>query len=214
MAGSKRFPKQPANEYWILDRKQIRCLSSARRSDMLDRLAASGPLSARELAGEIGMQPPAVYRHLQLLAAVGLVVEAGVRTTGRKPEKLYATPAPRMRLVHALGDPRFKTLCADLAGALGRQMARDFQYGVRHPAAEALGPRRNLGIVRVLGAPGPKALAAINKHFEAILELMFTERAPEAPFLAVTWTLAPVRARNAVAKAPSGRRKGSSRARR
>lgn len=85
-----RSPARSA-AYWILDRKQIQCLSSSRRQDMVDRLAGDGPLSVRELARAIGMKPSAIYHHLEQLLAVGLVIESGHRTVNRRQEKLYAT---------------------------------------------------------------------------------------------------------------------------
>jgi DNA-binding transcriptional ArsR family regulator len=172
---------------------------------MVDRLAASGPISIRELAAGIGKRPSALYRHLGMLLEVGLVVEAGTRVVRRKQEKLYATPAPRMRLIHALGDPRLADLMVQLVATLGRQMTRDFAHGISRSEARHLGDDRNLGLFRLVGAPGPKALAAINRRLDEILEILLEPPDPKAPFLALTWTLSPVRSRSAPAPRASKR---------
>jgi DNA-binding transcriptional ArsR family regulator len=192
-------------EYWILDRDQIHCLVSAQRTDMVDRLAARGPMSMRELAAEIGMKPPALYRHLQKLLDVGLVVETGTRVVNRKQERLYATPSPRMRLIHALGDPRFRDQMVQLVATLGRQMARDFEHGIRRGDAQTQGPERNLGLFRLLGSPDAATLARINAHLDGIMELMLTQHDPRAPFIALTWTMTPVREKAANGAAPKRR---------
>src|SRR5689334_10101526 len=89
--------------YWILERRQIACLASPRRQDILDRLVATGPCSVREFCAAVGLAPSAAYHHLRRLEAVGLVVEAGTRVVNRRTERLYAPRAPRMRLARALG---------------------------------------------------------------------------------------------------------------
>ncbi len=186
-----RSPARSA-AYWILDRKQIQCLSSSRRQDMVDRLAGDGPLSVRELARAIGMKPSAIYHHLEQLLAVGLVIESGHRTVNRRQEKLYATPSPRMRLQRALAEPRFRDLITQSATALCRQAERDFATGIQQAEAVTEGPRRNLGFFRVLGAPRPDALARINQHLEAIAELLWEQPQADAPLISLAWTLAPI----------------------
>lgn len=202
----------PPGEYWILDRGQLQCLVSPLRTDMVDRLAASGPLSIRELAAGIGKQPSALYRHMELLLAAGLVVEAGTRVVRRKQEKLYATPAPRMRLIHALADPRFADVLVELVATLGRQMTRDFAHGIARPDARTLGDDRNLGLFRLVSAPGPKALAEVNHHLNEILEILLAPPDPNAPFLALAWTMSPVRSRSTPVTRPFAARASTSRA--
>jgi len=188
-------PRRTADtdDFWILDRKQLRCLTSARRQEMVDRLAASGPLSIRELAGSIGVRPSALYHHLELLVAVGLVVEAGTRVVRRRTEKLYGTPSPRMRLLRALAVPRFRSLVTAIVSGMCRQMDRDFAAGIEQPGAEVEGPRRNLGFFRLLGAPGTQALAEINRCLDRIAELLWKRGSTAEPTLVLGWTLAPLR---------------------
>jgi DNA-binding transcriptional ArsR family regulator len=209
MPMTRPTPQRGKRTYWILRQDQVRCLASARRQEILDRLVAVGPSSVRECATSIGLAPSAVYRHLHQLVAVGLVVEAGRRVVQRRTEKLYAPIAPRVRLAGALDqglEPRlFKTVVASLS----RQMNRDFAAAVARPGAVTRGARRNLGFFRLVGAPDARTLARINRHLAEIAELLWSTPGRKRPLVALGWVLAPV-GRGAAAPAsrkPAARRR-------
>jgi DNA-binding transcriptional ArsR family regulator len=185
-----------AKTYWILGRAQLTALTSPRRQDLLDRLAAAGPSSVREVAAGIGMAPSAVYHHLRRLERAHLVVEAGSRRVGRRVERIYRAVAPRMRLLKALGDPAHRKTMRRVVAALCRQMDRDFALAAPRPDAKTAGARRNLGFFRLVAAPGAKDLARVNAHLAAIAEILWRAAPPargrKAPPLAFAWTLSPV----------------------
>jgi DNA-binding transcriptional ArsR family regulator len=186
-----------AKTYWILGRSQLAALTSARRLDILDRLAASGPSSVREFAGTIGMAPSAVYHHLRRLEQAGLVVEAGTRRVGRRVERVYRAAAPRMRLIRALAEPAHRKALRRIVTAMCRQMDRDFASALRRTDTRSNGKGRNLGFFRLVGAPGPRDLARINAHLAAVAEILWQAPAKaksgrRAAPLALAWTLTPV----------------------
>lgn len=193
----KKTPKREAAtnraDYWVLRKDQVRCLTSPTRHDIIDRLAAQGPLSVRDLAHGIGMRPSAVYHHLAQLLEVDLVVEAGSRIVNRRRERLYGTPSRRMRLIRALGEPKLKPLMKKTVSAVCRQMDRDFSKGAASSLAVTTGSARNHGFFRSVGQPGKQALARINALLGDIAEILWTERRAGAPLLAFAWTLTPVR---------------------
>src|SRR5690349_12013162 len=119
--------------YWIMAPDQLAAMASARRQDIVDRLAAAGPLSVKELAAQIGARPPALYHHIERLLAVGLIEEAGARVVRRKREQLYAARAPRMRLARALAEGAHPDLMEAIVASLTRQMDRDFRAGLASP---------------------------------------------------------------------------------
>lgn len=184
--------RDSGRHYWIDAPRQLRCMVSARRHDIVDRLAASGSMAVKDLARMIGAKPSALYHHVRKLMAVGLVVEAGHRVVRRKRETLYATPAPRMRLYRALQDRRNAPAFKRIVGGVGRQMERDFRRSIASPRARTDGPYRNLGLFRLVGAPGPATLRAINAHLAEIAELMWQSPASGADLISLAWTLAPV----------------------
>jgi DNA-binding transcriptional ArsR family regulator len=177
--------------YWVLEPAQLRCLVSARRHDIVDQLAARGPMSVREIATAIHARPSALYYHLRELVRVGLVLEAGHRVVRRKREVVYASPAPRMRFRRAFDDPRNDATFVRIATAMTRQMQRDFRNGIAAPDALAAGTARNLGLFRLVGSPDRKALAAINRHLDAIAELFWKSAGAPGRALSLAWVMAP-----------------------
>ena len=184
-------PKRPRT-YWILRPDQIRCLASARRQEILDRLVATGPASVRECAAGLAIAPSALYHHLHKLEAVGLVVAAGSRIVQRRTERIYAPVAPRVRLAGALQRGVAPRLMTRVVASLARQMERDFARAVADKAGVAAGARRNLGFFRLVGAPDARTLATINRHLAAVTELLWNAPGPEKRLVALGWVMAPV----------------------
>jgi len=178
--------------YWIMERAQLAALSSPRRLDIVDALAAAGPLPVRALAAQIGAKPSALYHHLARLLEVGLVVEAGAQTINRKRETLYATPAPRMRLLRALAEGRHRKEMDEIVAAQTRQMERDFRAAGTHAARAAEGDQRNYGFFRLLARPDAATLAAINAKLGEIAELLWAADDPDAQLLCLAWTMTPL----------------------
>lgn len=178
--------------YWVMDPAQLAVLTSPRRHDIVDRLAAAGPISIRELAAQIGAKPSALYHHINKLLAVGLVVEAGSRVVRRKREQLYATPSPRVRLLRALAEGEHAALLNEIVASLTRQMARDFSTGTASPVRAADGQGRNLGFFRLVGRPSPAQLARINACLLEVAEILWHSNDPRADLICLGWIMAPV----------------------
>ena len=186
-----RGTARPAT-YWVHDKAQLRCIVNARRHDIVDQLAARGPMSVREIAAAIHARPSALYYHLRELLRVGLVVEDGHRVVRRKREVLYACPAPRMRFKRALQDPRHKPTFVRIAASMSRQMQRDFRRGMHSPGGVTAGTRRNLGLFRLVGSPDAKTLREINRHLDEIAELMWRSAGGRGEVVSLAWVMTPV----------------------
>lgn len=187
-----RTPSDADDTYWILRPDQLRAAVSARRMEIIDRLAASGPASVRELAAMIGAQPSALYHHIRQLLAVDLIREAGSRTVNRKREQLYATPSRRMRMIRALAEPANRAVMIEIGAALTRQMDRDFRHGFEAQGFETDGPGRNLGFFRLLGSPDAGTLAEINLKLAEIADMLWRSDQGQGPVVALSWIMAPV----------------------
>lgn len=192
MVRRKTHRTSPPKTYWVLEKKQVLCLASARRHDIIDKLAAIGPMSIRELAPLVGASPASLYHHVQQLLRVGLLVESGTRVINRRREQIYATPAPRMRLMRALSDPANKPAMEKIGAALARQFQRDFNGGLKSASARVAGPTRNHGFFRLVGAPGPEGMARINQHLTHIAEILWASAGKKGELVAVGWMMAPM----------------------
>lgn len=179
--------------YWILDWDQVICLASAPRTTIIDRLAADGPMSVDDLARVIGMKQTAVYHHIHKLEAVGLVLATDRRLLpgARKPQTLYSTPAPRMRMAAALGRKELRSGVTRCASAVLRQADRDFAEGFNLMPVHD-GPKRDHGFGRQIARPSPEALEKINKHINAIVELMWQSNTDTGQPIAVSWAISPL----------------------
>jgi DNA-binding transcriptional ArsR family regulator len=205
--------RRKSETYWVLQRKQLRSLVSQRRLEIIDRLVAAGPLSAKDLARLVGAQPSALYHHLRQLMEVGLVVETGYRVVRRRREVLYMTRAPRIRLFRALRDPNNTREMTRITATMTRQMSRDFRRGIKSPAARPSGALQNLGFMRLLASPSPATLRRINQYLAEIGELLFTSTDARYEPLSLAWIMAPVQRAQAAGGAGRTRSKAASRRR-
>jgi predicted transcriptional regulator len=160
--------------------------------DIVDHLAGRGPMPIKILAHGIGREPSSIYHHVRLLVSVGLVIETGARVENRKSEKLYATPAPRMRVKKALGDRRNKAVMRKIVGALARESERDVVRGLDHPRAKTDGAARNLGFFRLVNRVDRRALERVNALLDEVGEILWRAPAPDGDVVTLTWTIAPL----------------------
>lgn len=177
--------------YQITDPDQLRTLVSTVRSDIMDQVAAFGPLSVREIGELTGTAPSSLYHHVQQLVAAGLLLEAGERHTAKKPEQLYDTPAPRMRMLDALQDPANQGVLNALVDALCKQANRDFVRGFEAPHRQTTGPERNVRFAHLVCRPDAKTLARINAHLDAVTELIAQSAGGSGERIAYAWVVAP-----------------------
>lgn len=178
--------------YWILDRKQIECLASVPRTEILDWLCSAGPQSISDLAQALNRNASSLYHHVERMLDVGLVQEAGTRPVYRKTEQLYAVPSKRMRLKRALVESEHDDLMQGIVNAMARQFTKDFASGLTNGRARRSGRYRDLGFFRSVGRPSKQGLAEINRHLDAIAEILWNDHDPAARAVTFGWVMAPV----------------------
>jgi len=181
--------------HWVSDPEAIGALQSAARQRLLDRLEATGPASAAELADVLGVEADRVYYHLRKLEAVDLVVAAGHRGEGRTREVLWDLAHRRWHLAYDPEDSRSVAAIDKLTAAMVRQAQRDFTQGWSSPAVAVRGKRRTQWSLRLEGQLDGDQLAALNDHLQAIADLVREARhAPSSgrrrTHVALTWVLA------------------------
>ncbi len=181
--------------HWIRDPERIAAMSSSVRQAIMDRIEALGPCSVADLARSLDRPPDALYYHIRRMLHVGLLVEAGSRSTARRDEALYDFPHARWHIAYDLDDPANVSAVKKTTNALLRQAGRDFDEGFEQPNAVPRGPLRNLWSLRLEARLGRDELRAINGHLQAIIDILRTarhSRRRRGSLFALSWVLAPV----------------------
>jgi predicted transcriptional regulator len=187
-AGEKPPKSSRLKTHWITDVRQVEAFAHPARQEIIDRLVASGPLSARELAEGIGRNVTTIYHHLKHLEDVGLIQQMSSEAFARgRPYIIYKPVAPRIRLMRAPTDPELRG-----ARIVGAQAAKEYIQGMTDSRARVSGPNRNLYLGRAVIAPSAKRLKQINELLTTLTELMLTPDPQPGPMLSIGWFLSPL----------------------
>jgi len=169
--------------------EHLKALASPIRHDIVDRLAAMGPLSVRDLAQVLGRKPTAIYRHLIALEKLGLVRASATFGARGRPAMVYRTAAPRLARPPRLKGNRAPMI--KIASAMARQAAREYAAAFHAEGGSAGGPKRNHAFFELITSPSPKKLARINALLDELAQLMWTPDANPGRPIRVTWFMSP-----------------------
>lgn len=152
MGNAKKQESRPrkARHYEVTDTAQLEALIAPLRLRLFGAAALLGPCSVAELAEHVGEKRESVYFHIHQLVLIGLLREVGTRSTSRRDELLYDTPASSIGLRFEASDPANVEAHINIASAGLRMTMRDL------PAAFKAGPktrgkRRELNVSRLRG---------------------------------------------------------------
>ena len=179
--------------YQIVRPAQLRALVSPMRGEVYEQVYAFGPISVKEVAALMGVAPASLYYHIEHLIRVGLLIEAGERATGKRPEQLYDVPARPMRMLSALQEPRNEKIFKALSASLCRQANKDFARGFAASHRKTSGRARNVRLARLLCRPDAATLAQVNAHFDAISDLIEASADGVGERVSFTWVVSPQR---------------------
>jgi len=127
--------KKPAasakgTELRIRSAKQLRALRTPLRQEIVQALTRLGACTVRELAGELGHEPAALYYHVHALEEAGIAVKTGSRTDGRRPENVYSLVAGRILIDRTENSRAFLSALVDLQRATLRTAERELEASV------------------------------------------------------------------------------------
>lgn len=178
--------------YWIDRPEQIRAVASPIRQEIVDRIAALGPITVHELARSLGRRRTAIYHHLKRLDRVGLIQAVESPCARGRPALLYETVAPRMRLARAARRPGNRAPLTKAGASAAKQAARDYGAGFLAPTWALEGPARNHWFFRVVATPSPARLRRINTLLDELAELVWTPDRNPGPPISLAWFMAPL----------------------
>jgi hypothetical protein len=180
--------------YWIEDAAQIRALESPMRQELVDALTTLGPSSISDLATHLGRNADSLYFHIRKLVKVKLVVVVEQKKVGRHEFAIYAVPGRTARLVYR--PAVLRSIRKVVAGAV-RLSVREFQRAILVPGEVTQGPGRALWGGRVKGWLSEPSLQEVNRHLEAIHQLLNREGpGPDKRVYSMGWVLTPATVRD------------------
>lgn len=144
----------------IREPRQLRALVSPVRQEIVDVLAAIGPLTVAQIAELLGRKPDALYYHVTALEKCGLLVETDRVRAGRRFCAVYDTPGRPLTIDYSARVA--PALISRVIRAALRLAGRDFSAGFGNANARPAGPDRNLWGARVRGYLQPEDLPRAN----------------------------------------------------
>lgn len=94
---SKKDKHEQLNSYQISDLEQVKALAHPLRVRIIETLAASDPMTTKQVAELLGEKPTRLYHHVGLLEKAGLIQLTHTRKNRGTTEKYYAAIARQFR---------------------------------------------------------------------------------------------------------------------
>ncbi len=149
--------------FLITSHEQLATLSLPVRTEIVECVASLGPCSIRELADVMSQKRPVLHYHVDKLVAVGLLIPAGERGTGRRRQQLYSAPGKQVFIVYDRDDPRNVDLTTrytkNLFTRAYRLLSRAFSSGT----VQTSGPERDTYATQMTAWLAKEELVAVNK---------------------------------------------------
>ena len=166
-------------------RGAAKALSSPVRVEILEKLHAAGPMSARALAAALSRTPHSLYYHLRLLAAAGAVLE-----DAKPGESVFRLAAEKITLPGSLGAQARARAASAAAGSILRRASRNFarsleRLGESEDELRAVGSRR----ARLDGA-ARREIEKLGARIEALLAA--AEKRGQGPVHLFSFVIAPL----------------------
>lgn len=94
---SKKTESETLDSYRISEIEQIKALAHPLRMRIVETLAASGPMTTKQVAEHLGEKPTRLYHHVDQLEKVGLIRLTHTRQNRGATEKYYESIARQFR---------------------------------------------------------------------------------------------------------------------
>ena len=94
---TKKANPDPVDTYRISDLDQVKALANPLRMRILEALAASDPMTTKQVAESLGEKPTRLYHHVDLLEKAGLIRLTHTRQNRGATEKYYEAIARSFR---------------------------------------------------------------------------------------------------------------------
>lgn len=157
-----------------LTREQLEALSSPARVSIFGVLRLLGPQSVKAMAAFLGAKPDALYYHLRVLEAVGVVEVTEMRQLWKRKEAVYGLCAKEYTISSFEGDVEY-------ARAVMKLVEASTAYGLaafRRASANVAGPEPEFHLVH--GRLSPKSFSAWKEQVEQTMRSGFRDDGEDA----------------------------------
>jgi hypothetical protein len=186
----------------IEDKGQRAAVASPLRLEILGLFISADSLSISDMAALMNRSAGSLYHHVRILEEAGFLSQTGTRPKGKRHEALYLPTASRFEYDTSSGEEEV-IASAVKAMATGFRMAeRDLDAALRSDDRPMEGPDRNFYAFRLHLRASPERLAEINKHMNAVLDLLTpnektaSEFGPDDQHVSLTLALLPIKGRD------------------
>lgn len=95
----------PRLKYVVLDVEQIGALRSKLRAQIVDLIYNVGEMTAAQIGEELNQNQTTLYRHLDVLVDVGLLIEGEPVRSGKNTARVFEAPGKTLKYVEAENAP-------------------------------------------------------------------------------------------------------------
>lgn len=182
-------------------KEQKSALASPLRLEIIGLFTNPEPLAISDMAKLMGRSAGSLYHHVGILEKAGLLVRTGTRPKGKRYEALFRPAASRIEMDTTSASEDTVQLAVKTIGSAFRMAEKDLEAALMSGKCTQEGPGRNLMAGRLHMRASPKLLARLNKHLQAIEDLLAKEATkdpkptPEDQHLSLTLALLPLKGR-------------------
>jgi len=184
-------PRRPA--HLVLKLKQIDALKSKLRAQIVDLIFNAGEMTAAEIGAELDQKQTTLYRHLDLLVEVGLLIEGEPARAGKALARVFKAPARTLKYQDVeKAPPQMRRAVGDLMAYELRLAAKETASAYAEGECTTRVPSAQLNYASVTGWLSAKERARVNELLTEIRTIVqASSHAPGKSLQTITFASRP-----------------------
>jgi hypothetical protein len=186
----------------IKDKGQRAAVASPLRLEILGLFISADPLAISDMASLMSRSAGSLYHHVGILEQAGILKQTGTRPKGKRHEALYLPTASRFVFDTSSGEEDDIANAVKVMATGFRMAERDLEAALRSDNRPMEGQDRDFYAFRLHLRASPELLAKINKHMNAVLDLLTPNEktsskfGPDDQHVSLTLALLPIKGRD------------------
>jgi len=185
----------------IENKDQRAAMVSPLRLEILGLFLSADALAISDMAALMNRTAGSLYHHVRILEQAGFLKQTGTRPKGKRHEALYLPTASRFEFDTSSGEEEVIANAVKVMATGFRMAERDLEAALKSDDRPMEGPDPDFCAFRVHLRASPELLAKINKHMNAVLELLTPDDkasanlGPDDQHVSLTLALLPIKGR-------------------